>query len=377
MIGTILALAILAQDPATVTCRARGTADKGFQLTCRGTAKLPDGAILRINLIRRMHHATWVDTSLRELLSDEKFFFKVELAGGAFEGTSPLKAPGLYQVQVVFDEKDQLNLEVSEQIGKKLQPFSISRALRLGTMSDLAARLPADLKTAEQLARDLEELVNAVNADLENKAARENADKASALKGRIARVRDTSLMTGALMVMLSLCDATYNSLAFEGKIKKDSKAPKADGGAPQGFDPASPMGNDQEALGPGGPSQTFTIDKVKITLTRLKDVISREIALTMVELVLSILEDPGQYASRDELVSDLSSLRDLHKTLVDTRGDYKGLIGDTMGATLDTLLGDAQKTGDISAAASEVRPKLEKIANDLRLPRRATDQNKK
>ncbi|HLG42607.1 MAG TPA: hypothetical protein VI643_04515, partial [Planctomycetota bacterium] len=294
-----------------------------------GSAKLPDGAVLHLTLIRMGYTAGVMSAKLTRSETASKQSYKVEVRGGRFAADFPIATCGDYRLHVAFVKRYQERIKVFDAMGRTLQEFEVERDFSFGTDGQLFSALRHALKECDASRQRIESAVNGYD----ERGASESSDRLQRIKSDLMIATPKLVLVATLLSQIDTCGLFYNQFAFEGRVP--GYKTESTGGEP---DPAAGMAQvdkkeeegGQEAPKPAGPAGPSKAAGPKVNLSNLGRIAGRETALILTQLLLAVVDGvgPGDLSDESKIVAlavRAKAIHAFHRELAEVREDYKAL----------------------------------------------------
>jgi hypothetical protein len=312
----LLAAALLAQSCDLSTSYEPREGVNG-RLVVRGTAKLPEGAVVEVTLVQEGD----VDPAK---IGPEMAI----VSAGKFQATFSTDVCGPYRVEAVFRKLFQERPAIAEAIGASLKEFATSASAQAGTTAQWILGVQRDLRKFDSIRERIEKAV----ADAGSAPAAEVCPRLDRLGAELTgSLRQTHLRASWRAAMLA-CQTWSNYLGIESH--------RGGGGRPA----SSELARNDDLKGQGRAAPGVSRKPVDL---QLEGVVARETARTLVRaLVASLKTESGE--KRHE---SLRRLAEAHETLASVREPYRRAsegVGPLMDRArenrdTDSLLHDAEE----------------------------------
>jgi len=327
----IALLGSLQDAPAGVEVAARYKPGSGLDgiASFAGTARLPDGAVLHLTLIRMGFTAGVMSAKLTRSETASKQSFKVEVRGGKFAADFPIATCGDYRLAVAFVKRHQERIKVFDAMGRTLQEFEVERDFSFGTDAQLLAALRHALKECDASRQRIESAIDGYD----ERGASETSDRLQRLKSDLMIATPKIVLVATLLAQIDTCGLFYNQFAFEGRVpgyKTESTAGGPDPGAGMAQVDRKEEEGGQDAPRPAGAAAPAKSAGPKVNLSNLGKIAGRETALILTQLVLAVIDAVGPGDLNDEskvvaLAARVKAIQGFQQELTEAREDYKSL----------------------------------------------------
>jgi hypothetical protein len=339
------AAAVLAQDGPEgfeISAQYRAGSGLGGVASFAGAARLPDGAILQLTLIRMGYTAGVMSAKLTHSPTSLAQGFKVEVRNSRFAVDLALPTCGDYRLQVGFLKRHQERLKIHDAVAAgKLAEFETRHDFSFGTDTQVFAALRHALKETDASRQRIEGALGTVS----DRGTAEVSGRLQRIKAELIEATPRMVLVASLLAQIDTCGLFYNQLAFESRVP-EYRVESTGGGVPGGEmvqvdKKEGEAGQGASAPGSSAPSKTASRP---IDLSNLDRISNRETALILTALFRTILggsapDDIADDRKLGALVARVQPLLAFHLSLAESRPRYKELSA-SGALSLESLLHD-------------------------------------